>query len=76
MAIKRQEKVRDIIGKHGRAATINVYDGLKWPTDYIDRMVRIKKDGARKIRREEDRVDTNYFRFMDPVLDIAGQELM
>ena len=75
LAIKRHEKVREIIKKHGRAAKIDIYEDMKWSTDYINRMARIKKDGTRKIRREEDRVDSNYFRFMDPALGI-GEEVI
>ena len=75
LAIKRHDKVRDIIHKHGQVAKLDIYDGLKWSAEYVNRMARIKKAGTRKIRREEDRVDSNYFRFMDPALDI-GEEVL
>ena len=61
--------------KHGNVGKIDIYEGLKWNEEYLGKMMRIKRDGHRNVRREENRIDSNYFKFLDPALDIYSEEL-
>ena len=63
----------ELTEKYGNVSKLEIYKGLKWNEEYLSDMMRIKRDGHRNVRREQNRVDTNYYKFMDPALGIYSE---